>query len=128
MVFIASHWTPASATDVRVFSNCDEVALSLNGRLVERKGPDRDRISTRLVHPPFTFRTGGFTPGTLEAVGYVAGRTARPVVRTGGDRPAGARARSRPVGTANARTCSSAAELRDGRHRRPMPGRTWPSA
>jgi beta-galactosidase len=85
VVFIASHWTQASATDVRVFSNCDEVALSLNGRLLERRGPDRDRMSTRLAHPPFTFRTGGFTPGTLEAVGYVAGRTAaRHVVRTPG--------------------------------------------
>jgi beta-galactosidase len=85
MVFIASHWTPASATEVRVFSNCDEVALRLDGRLLERKGPDRDQMSTRLAHPPFTFRPGGFRPGTLEAVGYVAGReAARHVVRTPG--------------------------------------------
>ncbi|MDP3772948.1 MAG: glycoside hydrolase family 2 TIM barrel-domain containing protein [Gemmatimonadales bacterium] len=85
MVFIASDWTSASATDVRVFSNCDEVALLLNGCLLERKGPDRDRMSTRLAHPPFTFRTAGFRPGTLEAVGYVAGRrAARHVVRTPG--------------------------------------------
>jgi beta-galactosidase len=85
MVFIASDWTSASATDVRVFSNCDEVALRLDGRLLERKGPDRDRMSTRLAHPPFTFRTGGFRAGTLEAVGYVAGRqAARHVVRTPG--------------------------------------------
>jgi beta-galactosidase len=83
MVFIASHWTPASATDVRVFSNCDEVELRLDGRLLERKGPDRDRVSARLAHPPFTFRTGSFRAGTLEAVGYLAGRrAARHVVRT----------------------------------------------
>ena len=85
MVFIASHWTPASATDVRVFSNCDEVELRLEGRLIDCKGPDRDRMSTRLDHPPFTFRVGGFRPGRLEAVGYVAGRrAARHVVRTPG--------------------------------------------
>ena len=85
MVFIASDWTPASTADVRVFSNCDEVALLMDGRLLERKGPDRDRMSTRLPHPPFTFRTGGFRPGTLEAVGYVAGRRAAShVVRTPG--------------------------------------------
>ena len=85
MVFIASDWTPASAPDVRVFSNCDEVALHRDGRLVERKRPDRDRISTRLPSPPFTFHTGAFRPGTLEAVGYVGGReVARHVVRTPG--------------------------------------------
>ncbi|MGH7579780.1 MAG: glycoside hydrolase family 2 protein [Gemmatimonadales bacterium] len=85
MVFIASHWIPGSATDVRVFSNCDEVELRLDGRLLERRRPDRDRLSTRLAHPPFTFRIGEFRAGALEAVGYVAGRpAARHVVRTPG--------------------------------------------
>ncbi len=56
VVFIASHWMPGSAEEVRVFSNCEEVALSLDGRLLERRRPDRDRIATRLAHPPFTFR------------------------------------------------------------------------
>ena len=83
VVFIASYWTAASNPDVRVFSNCEEVALQLDGRVLERKGPDRDRISGRLARPPFTFRTGGFWPGKLEAVGYVGGRpVARHVVRT----------------------------------------------
>ena len=42
-------------------------------------------LSTELAHPPFTFRLGGFRPGTLEAVGYVAGReAARHSVRTPG--------------------------------------------
>ena len=85
VVFIASHWMPGSAPDVRVFSNCDEVALSLDGSLLERRGPDRDRIGGRLAHPPFTFRTGSFRPGRLEAAGYLAGRpVARHAVRTPG--------------------------------------------
>ncbi len=85
VVFIASDWTPASATDVRVFSNCEEVALLLNGNLVARQKPDRDRTSTRLAHPPFTFHLDGFRPGTLEAVGYIAGRRAAThAVRTPG--------------------------------------------
>jgi beta-galactosidase len=85
VVFIASHWMPGSSADVRVFSNCEEVALSLDGRLLERRGPDGDRLSTRLARPPFTFRTPGFRAGTLAAVGYVAGRpVARHVVRTPG--------------------------------------------
>ena len=85
VVFIASHWMPGSAAEVRVFSNCEEVALSLDGRLLERRGPDRSRIATRLAHPPFTFGTDGFRPGRLEAVGYVGGRpVARHAVRTPG--------------------------------------------
>ncbi len=85
VVFIASHWMPGSAADVRVFSNCEEVALSLDGRLLECRRPDQSRIDTRLAHPPFTFRTGGFRPGRLEAVGYMGGRpVARHVVRTAG--------------------------------------------
>ncbi|HKJ03258.1 MAG TPA: glycoside hydrolase family 2 TIM barrel-domain containing protein, partial [Longimicrobiales bacterium] len=85
MVFIASYWTPDSSTDVRVFSNCDEVALSLDGALLERRRPDAGRLSTELAHPPFTFRLDAFRPGTLEAVGYVGGRAlARRSVRTPG--------------------------------------------
>jgi beta-galactosidase len=84
-VFIASHWMPGSSPDVRVFSNCEEVALSLDGRLLGRRRPDRDRISSRLAHPPFTFRLSRFRPGRLEAVGYLAGRpVARHAVRTPG--------------------------------------------
>jgi beta-galactosidase len=85
MVFIASDWTAASATDVRVFSNCEEAALLLDGRLLERRRPDRDRMSGHLAHPPFTFRVGKFQPGMLEAVGFLGGRpTAKHVVRTPG--------------------------------------------
>ena len=68
MVFIASYWTPESSTDVRVFSNCDEVELRLNGTLVERRGPDEDRLSTHIKHPPFTFQLNRFEPGALEAI------------------------------------------------------------
>lgn len=85
MAFAATYWTPDSPTDVRVFSNCDEVELRLNGRVVARQRPDDDRISTHLAHPPFTFSVGAFEPGTLEAVGYLGGRAAaRHTVRTPG--------------------------------------------
>jgi beta-galactosidase len=85
MVFIASHWTAASPLPVRVFSNCDEVALTLNGRVVDRRGPDTDRLSTHLAQPPFSFALGRFEPGTLEAVGYIGRRAVtRHTVRTPG--------------------------------------------
>jgi beta-galactosidase len=74
-VFIASYWQPDSSTDVRVYGNVDEVELLLNGRSVARQRPDSDRISNHLRHPPFTFKLGKFTPGSLEAVGYISGRS-----------------------------------------------------
>jgi beta-galactosidase len=74
MVTIASWWTSASPLNVRVFSNCDEVELALNGRSLGRRRPDRDRLSAHLAHPPFTFAVAAFEPGDLRAVGYLAGR------------------------------------------------------
>ena len=85
MVFIASQWTPESTTSVRVFSNADEVALSLNGVLVARQRPDQDRLSTHLAHPPFTFRLPAYVPGMLEATAFIGGRAvAFHTVRTPG--------------------------------------------
>jgi len=85
MVFIATEWTPASPTDVRVFSNCDEVELLLNGVTVGRRRPDHNRMSILLAHPPFTFGLGRFVPGRLEAIGFVGGEeAARHAVWTAG--------------------------------------------
>jgi len=74
VVFVANYWSPNSPREVRVFSNCDEVALHLNGKLIERRKPDTSRISTQLKHPPFTFNLDRFEPGTLKAVGYLGGK------------------------------------------------------
>ncbi len=85
MIFIASYWTSASSPDVRVFSNCEEVTLRLNGEVIARQPPDGDRLSTHLTHPPFTFRLGRFRAGELEAIGHIGGRAVvRHVVRTPG--------------------------------------------
>ena len=74
MAFIANHWTQDSPREVRVFSNCEEVALSLNGKLIERRRPDTSRISTHVKHAPFTFTPDRFEAGTLKAIGYIGGR------------------------------------------------------
>ena len=89
MVYIANYWTPDSPLEVRVFSNCEEVALYLNGRLVERRRPDTSRVSTHLKHAPFTFNPDRFQPGKLEAVGYVGGREVTRFVRYTPGEPGG---------------------------------------
>lgn len=85
VLFIASWNTEHSPRTVRVFSNCEEVELFCNERSLGRRKPDRDRVSTHLRHPPFTFSRPEFVPGTLRAVGYRNGRAvASHTVRTPG--------------------------------------------
>lgn len=71
MVYIANKWKKNSPLNVRVFSNCDEVELFLNGKSLGIQKPDTNRISKNLKHPPFTFKLKSFKKGKLEAKGYV---------------------------------------------------------
>jgi beta-galactosidase len=71
MVHIASYWDANSSTDLRVFSNCEEVALYVNDQLIEKKSPRRDAFSDSLPFPPFHFEIKNFQPGTLKAVGFI---------------------------------------------------------
>jgi beta-galactosidase len=71
MVYIANYWTKDSPTDIRVFSNCQEVALYLNDKLVEKRKPDKDRLNQNLRHGSFTFDVRKFQPGVLKAVGII---------------------------------------------------------
>ncbi|QIL77750.1 glycoside hydrolase family 2 protein [Hymenobacter sp. HDW8] len=76
MVYIANYWQPTSSKQVVVYSNCDEVELSLNGKVIARQRPDKNNFSDQLPHPPFTFTLPAYTPGTLRAVGYYKGKSA----------------------------------------------------
>jgi Glycosyl hydrolases family 2, TIM barrel domain/Glycosyl hydrolases family 2/Glycoside hydrolase family 2 C-terminal domain 5/Glycosyl hydrolases family 2, sugar binding domain len=70
MVYIANQWTATSPTTVRVYSNCNQVSLSVNGTLFATQSPD---TGTSLLHPPFNFAVGSFTAGTLRADCLVGG-------------------------------------------------------
>lgn len=76
MVYAATWWTESSPLNVRVFSNCEEVELILNGHSLGRQKPDQNRLSGNLAHPPFTFHLERFEPGELKAVAYLHGKFA----------------------------------------------------
>jgi len=73
MVFIAGYWTPQSSLSVKVFSNCEQVSLYLNGNLVATRSPDNGSAVANLTHPPFTFAIPAFQSGTLRAEGKIGG-------------------------------------------------------
>jgi beta-galactosidase len=58
MIFIANYATFHSPLETVVFSNCEQVRLTQNGKLVATQGPD---AGYRIPHPPFTFKVGEFS-------------------------------------------------------------------
>jgi beta-galactosidase len=90
MVFIANFAAFISPSAVTVFSNCEEVRLYRNNKLVAQQKPDEGH---RIPHPPFTFNVGqvsqehsmlfstgvaapGVEVGELKAEGLIGGKVA----------------------------------------------------
>lgn len=78
MVFIASDWLADSSRKVRVFSNAEQVELSLNGRVVgqaqARQQPQARQQHSHGVQLPFEFELPAFAPGTLTARAMIGGK------------------------------------------------------
>ena len=68
---IASYWNAESDLNVKVFSNCDQVELFLNGKSIGLQNPDVNKNTTKIAHAPFTFKIPSFQAGELTAVGYI---------------------------------------------------------
>ncbi|TKB96227.1 glycoside hydrolase family 2 protein [Pedobacter cryophilus] len=71
MLSIANYWSNIGDSTVKIYSNCEEVELFLNGKSLGKQKPDQDKNSNNLKHPPFTFSINEFTAGTLTALGFI---------------------------------------------------------
>lgn len=83
MVFIASYNASAdfasSTTDITVFSNCEEVRLYRNDRLIgTQTRAERTPLYRSIVEkggsPMFVFNAGGYEAGTLKAEALIGGK------------------------------------------------------
>lgn len=84
MIFIANYWTNFSDTTIVIYSNCDQVELRLNDRLISTGAKQQDQNSSHLLRPPFVFKIEKFIPGRLEAIGLKNGKS---LVRTSRSTP-----------------------------------------
>lgn len=74
VIFIASEWMPEISKGVKIFSNCDEVELFIDGVSVGKSLPHKRDFCDSLTHPPFYFDVDCKKSGTVEAVGYINGK------------------------------------------------------
>jgi len=74
MAFIANYWNNPADKTVKIYSNCQQIELLLNGRSLGKQMPDTGRNASNLNHPPFTFHVAAYKPGKLTAVGYINGK------------------------------------------------------
>ncbi len=92
MVFIASHWTELTGSDLHVYSNAEKVRLYLDGQLLGERTPDTTYQEgdkawplKHVPHPIFTFPGIQWKAGTLRADALIGNKVvATHTVRTPG--------------------------------------------
>ena len=80
MLFIANYWNNPSDSTVKIYSNCQQVELLLDGQSIAKQQPDTGKNANNLNHAPFTFHLPAYKAGKLTAVGYINGQ---PVITEG---------------------------------------------
>ncbi len=68
-VNIEEQWV-SDTKEITVYSNADEVELSLNNIIIERLKPSNDTIYKGLDHPPFHFKNINYKSGKLVAKAF----------------------------------------------------------
>lgn len=85
VVIIGDTWK-TGIEKLRVYSNCEEVELRVNDRVLARQGPVDDRRMAHLKSPGFEFEINDYQPGELVALGLIDGEVkARDRVRSPGE-------------------------------------------
>ena len=70
-IYIANRFYKAECKEVKVYSNCQEVELIVNGQPYGRQRPDSNYATAHLQQAPFTFMLDDFRPGKIIAQGFI---------------------------------------------------------
>ncbi|MEL6591360.1 MAG: glycoside hydrolase family 2 TIM barrel-domain containing protein, partial [Bacteroidota bacterium] len=71
-LYVADPWAE-STKELTVYSNAEEVVLTLDGKEIARQGPSQDTIYAGLDHPPFHFPVTDFQAGELRIQAFSEG-------------------------------------------------------
>ena len=71
---------PDKRTPIKIFSNCDQIELTVNGHGYPKRGPDHSPDLEGLKSPPFTF-SDLWIDGEIHVRGFRNGKLATEVVR-----------------------------------------------
>lgn len=77
---IASYWIPGVSKGVTVFSNCSEIELMVDNKLVGKQKPVKDASTKNLKHSYFYFDVDCEKAGTIKAIAY--NQEGRPVTES----------------------------------------------
>ncbi len=78
-LFIASYLDSQSGSEIELFTNCDETELFINDISQGTRGPETNRVSDRLRHPPVIYKGITGLPAEVKVVGRVEGKDVKTI-------------------------------------------------